>query len=102
MRVSIKLSIEAKSLIDPTKEIKSIKRSLDKKSDLPPVPDISKQVRTLEVVKDELTAASILVASLSDMTNYLFVALPKLNSKLRLLEFQEKEIVDLLIKKLRE
>ena len=89
-------------MIDPTKEITFIRRSLDKKADLPAVPDISKQVRTLQVVKDELNVALDLVANLSTMTEYLHIALPKLNAKLKRLEFQEKELVDLLIKKLRE
>jgi hypothetical protein len=88
-------------LNDPTTELKDIKRSLDKKADLPPVPDLTKHVRTLEVVKDELKTAQDLTENLSKMTAYLSEALPKLNSALKRLEFQEQELVDLLIQKLK-
>ena len=85
-----------------TKRLKEMNRSLQKDSGLPKIPDINKQIRTLEVVKDEISSALLAAEKLTKTVNYLVTTVSQLTSDLNRLEVQEQELVELIMDKLRK
>ena len=85
-----------------TKKLQEINRSLQKDSGLPEIPDINQQIRTLEVVKDEISSALLAAEKLTKTVNYLVMTVSQLTSDLNRLEVQEQELVELIMEKLRK